>query len=601
VSDETVRERLSAAARTHVLEVDLRALGIRHFAELKSRGFARPTTPAHNELFFDGRPMTLARWPNEGHWTTIAGFPADGGQNDEHGGKLGKLENGFYYTGDQPDKWKTSEDIWVHGYWAWDWANSYERVASLDLKQKLVKTAPPYGIYGFRKGQRFYFLNVLEELDQPGEWYLDRAAGKLYFWPTEGSAPPARAVASTAKVSVEAASPEALLSVLGGPLLKLSGVSNVTFRGLILEATRGNAVEIQGGATNLIADCVIRNIGDYGVKIESGFGHGVEGCDIFDTGDGGVSLEGGNRQTLAPGGHFVENCEFARQGRWSKCYVPAILMEGAGLRASHNLIHDHPHCAILFGGNDQLIEFNEIYHIALETGDVGAIYTGRDYTFRGNRIRYNYIHDTGGVGLGSMGVYMDDCVSGTEIYGNVFYQVQRATFLGGGRDHQVLNNIFVDCDYAVELDGRGLDGSPVWHEMVDQTMRQRLAEVPLALYRQRYPAMKGLDAYYGPPGGPVLEGAAFKGVPPEGNVVARNVCVGKWLHVYWHATPAILRLENNLTNAASSFVHLPSGRPKATDFVLRPDSPAWRLGFERIPLEQIGLRRAPEPPASPRP
>ena len=56
-------------------------------------------------------------------------------------------------------------------------------MASIDLDRRLVKTAPPYGLYSFRKGQRFYFLNVLEELDQPGEWFLDRKTGVLYFWP----------------------------------------------------------------------------------------------------------------------------------------------------------------------------------------------------------------------------------------------------------------------------------------------------------------------------------------------------------------------------------------------------------------------------------
>jgi len=61
-------------------------------------------------------------------------------------------------------------NLWVHGYWAYDWANSYERVESIDRGARLIKTAPPHGLYGFRKGQRFYFLNVLEELDSPGEW-----------------------------------------------------------------------------------------------------------------------------------------------------------------------------------------------------------------------------------------------------------------------------------------------------------------------------------------------------------------------------------------------------------------------------------------------
>jgi len=579
VTDPAVLARLPEAARGGVGQVRLASLGVTDFGTMASRGFGRPLTPAHCELFFGGRPMTLARWPNEGEWERIAGYPDAGARKDEHGGTVGKLEEGFNYSGDRPRGWKDTSDLWVHGYWSWDWANSYERVASIDIDRRLVKTVAPYGLYSFRKGQRFYYLNLLEELDQPGEWFLDRKAGLLYFWPPGSGA------------LQDASAPETLFSLLAGPLLKLTEVSHVTFRGLILEATRSSAVQIQGGTSNRVAGCLIRNIGNYGVTIAGGTGHGVLSCDIFDTGDGGVSMDGGDRQTLRPGGHFVENCHFARQGRWSKCYVPAVLIGGVGQRASHNLIRDHPHCAILFNGNDHLIEFNEIHHIALETGDVGAIYTGRDYTYRGNRIRHNFIHDTGGVGMGSMGVYMDDCVSGTEIFGNIFYRVQRAAFLGGGRDHQVRNNIFVDCNYAVELDGRGMDGSPVWHNMVDQTMRQRLAEVPLALYRDRYPALKTLDRYYGPPGGPAITGADFKGVPPEHNVVARNVCVGKWLKEYWHAAPGTLALENNLTNAAASFVRLPEALTGAKDFTLRPESPAWKLGFAPIPTDQIGLYR----------
>jgi hypothetical protein len=575
VTNPAVIARLDESARSRVIETDLRALDITDFGELKPRGFGQAVAPAHGELFFGGKPMTLARWPNEGAWELIAGFPDAGGRKDEHGGKLGKLEEGFLYAGDRPRRWRDTSNLWVHGYWAWDWANCYVGVASLDVENRLVKTAPPYGNYGFRQGQRFYFLNVLEELDQPGEWFLDRTTGLLYFWP------PAKLGTTN----------EILFSTLGEPLIKLANASHVTVRGFTLEATRANAVEIRGGTSNRVAECVIRNIGNGAVTIEGGHDHGVVGCEVYDTGDGGVSLQGGDRQTLTPGGHFVENCHFARQGRWSKTYVPAVLMNGVGLRASHNLIHDHPHCAILFNGNDHLIEFNEIHHIALETGDVGAIYAGRDYSYRGNRIRHNFIHHTGGVGMGAMGIYMDDCVSGTEIFGNIFYQVQRAAFLGGGREHQVINNIFVDCNYAVELDGRGLDKSPVWRDMVDKTMRQRLAEVPLPLYRERYPALKSLDACYGPPGGPALEGDTFKGVPPESNVVARNICVGKWLNVYWHATMPMLRLENNLTNTNPHFVGEPSDQARAKDFALQPDSPAWKLGFEKIPVEEIGPRR----------
>src|SRR6185503_13052282 len=147
-------------------------------------------------------------------------------------------------AGDRPRRWQDTGDLWVHGYWAYDWANSYEKVASLDLDQRLVKTAPPHGQYGFRKDQRFYFLNVLEELDQPGEWFLDRKSGVLYFWPPDQKAEVGGQKAESGRSALTSATmgEEIILSLLDQPLLKLTDVSHVTFRGLALEATCGNAV-----------------------------------------------------------------------------------------------------------------------------------------------------------------------------------------------------------------------------------------------------------------------------------------------------------------------------------------------------------------------
>ena len=95
VADSAILARLPEAARRHVMQVNLKTLGLNDFGEMQSRGFGRPLTPAHCELFFGGRPMTLARWPNEGNWERIAGYPDSGATKDEHGGKTGKLEEGF--------------------------------------------------------------------------------------------------------------------------------------------------------------------------------------------------------------------------------------------------------------------------------------------------------------------------------------------------------------------------------------------------------------------------------------------------------------------------------------------------------------------------
>ncbi len=567
IRDQTVMARLPTTTHKQVLELDLRPTGIKDFGQMKSRGFSRPTEVAHAELFAGGRPMPLARWPNEGSFERIDGFPETALRGDDHGGKFGEVTSGFHFAGDRPKSWKDTSDLWVHGYWAWDWANSYERVSSLDLEKRWVQTAPPHGLYGFRKRQRYYFLNILEELDQPGEWFLDRRKGLLYFWPPEAVTDP------TASREVG----EVLLSMMSSPFVRTKDLENLRFDGFQLVAGRGTGIEINGGANVRIQNCMLRNLGNSGVVINGGSGHGVSHCEVLDTGDGGVSLTGGDRQTLKAGGHFVENSHFQRQGRWSKCYVPAVSMTGVGLRASHNHIHDHPHCAILFWGNDHLIEFNDIHHVALETGDVGAIYTGRDYSFRGNRIRHNYIHETGGVGMGSMGVYMDDCVSGTEVYGNIFYKVHWAMFIGGGRDHRIENNIFVDCDPAIRLDGRGLDPSPVWHGMVSDHMRKQLDAVPSNLYRRRYPAIRDIDRFYLDPAKP--------GVPPENNLVRRNVCAGKWLELGWNAENRHIRVEQNLVAGEPGFEG-----PATQDFRLRSNSPAWKLGFQEIPVERIGIQ-----------
>jgi len=170
-------------------------------------------------------------------------------------------------------------------------------------------------------------------------------------------------------------------------------------------------------------------------------------------------------------------------------------------------------------------------------------------------------------------------VSGAEIYGNIFYQVTRAAFLGGGRDHRVENNIFADCHPAVQIDGRGLDPAPVWHNMVFDYMKKQLDAVPQQLYRRRYPAIAALDAYYG--GG--------KGVPPEGNAVRRNISFGgEWLSVHWHAERKWLDLTNNLVGVDPGFM-----APEKMGFRLKPGSPAEGIGFEPIPVERIGLQRDP--------
>ncbi len=565
LADESVRRRLPPEARSHVVQCDLTAAGVSSPAGLTSRGFGRPTVPSHTELFFQGRRMTLARWPND-DFVTIAGVADPSPHDDGHGTPQGRLEFGFHYSGDRPRRWADSEDVWVHGYWSYDWANTYERVASIDTRRRLIKTAEPYGTYGYVKGQRFFFLNVLEELDQPGEYYIDRQRQVLYFWPP---------------APLEGA--ETAVSVLGDPLVVLRDVEHVTLQGLTLEYTRGDGVRVNESSHVKIAGCTLRNVGNHAILVHGGRENKVWSCDIYQTGDGAIRLAGGDRQTLTPGAHAAVNNHIHHIGEWTRTYQPGVSLEGVGHLVAHNRIHDGPHNAIQLNGNEHVIEFNEIHHVCLETGDVGAFYMGRDWTERGNVVRHNFFHHLGGMGLGSMAVYLDDCASGTTVLGNIFYKTQRAVFIGGGRDHLVENNVFIDTDPAVDVDGRGLDPKAVWHNMVYKTMKERLDamkhhEPP---YSKHYPKLKELDGYYQSDGG----------VPPEGNRIHRNIIVGKgagdgsWLRVRWFAKPELLDVKDNFEGGDPQFID-----PENMNFQLQDGSPALQAGFQKIPVEKIGLQ-----------
>jgi len=584
VKDPVVRERLSPAARRHVRQVDLKALGLGRLSPMRSRGFGRPITTGHVELFVDGEPQTVARWPNadaEDPFVRIAGYPEGKGRDDGHGTDLGILKEGFFYEGDRPRRWATTDDAWIHGYWAYDWANSYERIASIDVEAHRIKTRAPHGNYGYRPGNRIYFLNILEELDAPGEYFVDRAAGILYLWPPK----PLKGT-------------EVTLSLLESPLVALGGARHVVLRDLELTATRGHAITVKGGRECLVAGCRISNTGNYGVFIDGGTDHGVQSCEIWNNGDGGVHLAGGDRKSITPCRHFVHNCHLHHQARWSRCYYPAVNLEGVGTRVSHNWIHDHPHCAILFWGNDHLIEYNEVHDVCYETGDVGAIYTGRDWTFRDNVIRYNYMHDIHGPGEGEALVfYLDDCVSGITVFGNLVVNTQAAIGIGGGRDCLVENNVFVDTHPAIGIDARGLDKNSVWANNVKglaQSLRAMDHHNPP--YSERYPELKQIDRWV----------AAGTGVPPEGNRFLRNLFVsGQWLRIFWYAQEELIDIRDNwLVPEDGDPGWIDPQDPGRADWALRDDAQILRVtGFQQLPLERIGLRRdeyRTSLPASPR-
>ncbi len=574
VDEPAAVARLHPDARGHVLCADLAGQGI---ADLGVMGSARSWASSDPglELFFRDQPMTLARYPNEG-FLHIAELSVDDGHHirGTHGSHVGR----FRIAGerDRLRRWAGEPGAMLHGYWFWDWADQRLAVAAIhpETGEITLDAGHPHG-YGYRAGQWFYAFNLLCELDQPGEWYLDREAGLLYFWPPVP-------IGASSDNPGEPGANDVVVSVVRDPI-RLDQVSHVTLQGFAIEAARGTAIRVTGGEAVRVAGCTLRNLGADAVRIEGGMGHVVCDCDISQTGDGGILLNGGDRRTLAPGRHAAVNNHIHHIARWNPLYKVGIQLSGCGNRAAHNRLHDLPHVAIGFTGNDQVVEYNEIYQVVTRANDAGAIYTTgahpEDWTMRGHRIRANYLHHISGFrGEGCSGIYLDDMFSGTEISANILYRVSLGFLLGGGRDIISVNNVFVDCPRAISLDARAVGwAAPYVPELVALLDSMPYRDEPWAT---RYPELAGI----------LNDEPAL----PKGNVIARNIFRGGSGNTIEAAARPGVRLADNLQDEDPRFVD-----EARLDFRLSPESPAWNLGFEAIPLGEIGLHTSALRPSLP--
>jgi hypothetical protein len=532
--------RLDPSARGKCLKANLALLGILQYGNALQM-----------ELSIGGELMPLARWPNEGFVRTTS------------------AENNitFGYDDPRPQRWLNAPDAYAAGYWYYGWDNRIQKIAGIDTANKKI-TLDKSPSYGIAAKAPYYVLNLLEEIDRPGEWYLDRQAGILYFWPPEGFD-----------------RSEILLSSLREPIVSLKNTSCIRIEGLTLEMGAANGVEVSGGHDNLFVDCTVRNVRNDGI-ILSGQGNGIAQCEIRGIGQTGVSLFGGDRYQLVAGEDFVRNCRIHDFGRWQRTYAPAIRIDGVGQVAANNLLYDGPHSAILFGGNDHLIELNEIHDVCYEVDDAGSIYCGRDWGLQGNIIRHNFFHHIKSNLPGSNGVhavYLDDCASGITVSGNTFYEISgRAIMCGGGRDNTMENNVIAKCGAAHFTDRRGkvwIDKDSSW-KLLDKIKKYNYTEPP---WSTRYPRLAH-----------ILDNGYEQAKEPEGCVIRTNL---GWQNRLWLQESSLgapggfkfYTIENNIEDQDPHFVDEPH-----LNLALQADSPAYSLRrFERIPFESIGPRDHP--------
>lgn len=533
-----------------VLQCNLKQMKILDTGKLSRRGLFIPTTQTVPELYWDSQRMQLARWPNN-DWLRI---------EDDHDGAA----DSFRVADRTPATWRYDSDIWAYGYFRFNWADYYQKVASIDPATVTVKldSAPTYGI---APKQRYYFVNVLEELDQPGEYYIDRKKQMLFFYP------PVRSVGRRAS-----------LALLDAPLVNCSDSEYVRFEGLTFQNVRRRLAEIHRGTGNAFQGCVFRNAGTDGIYISGGTNNGMIGCDFTGLGEVAIRLAGGDRKSLTPGNNYATNCRVWKTANWVRSCYGAMLF-GAGNILRNNRFELLPFCAVRIDGNNHLIEYNQFNRVCQEAGDSGAIGIGQDMTFQGNVIRYNLFQNIHGTQLNVsdgpneiFGVMLDDFTSNTTVESNIFQSVDIPVQVGGGRDNKIRNNVFSDVHFGVYMQSR----TPDAFESLGMAAKLAYVNHTVPPYSTAYPELARL--------------LSDEPAKPKRNVLMNNVLVGSQ-DLYRAFRELVVTSSNDANSSmvsASNYVGMNPGFVDlgSMNVNLLPGSAAGEAGFQPFDSSRIGLQ-----------
>lgn len=563
---EDAKSLIAEEARKHVLVADLKAQGFPPLGKMPDKFNA----PGVEEVIFGDMPMQSARWPNEG-FTAFTEVIDAGASDPVHWVSREVYRPGsFKFPDDRAKNWDISRGVYLHGFWCYEWADEALKVATYNSETRELRFAVKHGYgIGNPRGQKtprqFYAIHIFEELDQPGEYYLDRQSNKLYFWPPS-----------------DVTQTPVFVSLCRKSLFEAADVSNMVLRDLVFENGCGWAVEFKGCVNSRIENCIVRNMGLGGIKSSGGSNNHVLRCEVTRTGSRAVSMSAGDRKSLTAGNCSVVGNHLHDLGRYDWGGGRGVSLDGCGNRVAHNYIHHCPTGGINYGGNEHILEFNEVHDVCILYSDVGVFYTGRDWASRNNIVRWNFIHrssSTSNTGHGSQAIYLDDCDSGDTVVGNiVFGGVGRGVLLGGGRDNTITGNIFIDLPKGIHVDARGprgitLDKPGSWNLKAKCEALDYLSP----LWKERYPRLaRVLDE------DPLL---------PKGNVMKNNIfisCEKPWA-LSGDVKPEWLTRENNVEFKMTDFPFLPATAAGNTlDLSKLPEIWQQVPGFEPIPFEKIG-------------
>ena len=427
------------------------------------------------ELWVNGRRAVRARYPNQGYLKIANLLDARPDWT--------KGQARFRYAPGDLKPWKTITEGEVVVMTRW--ADSRLPVFSVEEDQQVINFTKR-SVFALMEEDRYYLEGTFEALDEPGEWYLDRHTGTLYYIPRPGDS--LKRMEAVAPVLTQA--------------LRLEGrpdedkfVERIRVRGLAFshcewcfpegfaqdkekptitpapEPTVGGfgqaeigvpgAVWGQGVRNSRFENCVFKDLGNYGLELARGCqSNRIVSCEFSDLGAGGMKLGETairTRESELTRGNEIADCQIHDGGKMFPSAIGIWVGQSPDNRIVHNLIHDFYYTGISIGwtwgygmalASNNLVAFNHVHHIGVKSdgdgpilSDMGGIYTlGKQ---PGTRVLNNLWHDIAGLRYGGWGIYFDEGSSGIIAESNVVYHTTHGGFHQHYGETNILrNNIF---------------------------------------------------------------------------------------------------------------------------------------------------------------
>ena len=394
-------------------------------------------------IYQNSTPLPMARYPNGDSVMRMRTVLINGTTGTGGVGGVFKYRDGRCQYWQQAIK----DGLWLRGCWRVPWQMDFVKTDSITLFDSTVyQSVGVQGGIGNKytrpggNGQEPYIaVNLLEEIDSVGEWAINFNNKMLYIYPPDSG---------TLNISSNSATAS----------IYLYNVKYTSLEGIKLDGGSSDGIRLNGCSNITVAGMDISHVAGYGVMIGDGNNLMIRSNDIHEVGQGGVfvidSKFSADQLILKSCNDSIINNHIYDYAKDVFLYSAAIDTKNAiGCYAAYNNIHGCEHVGVLFGGNNNIFEYNDVSDVVQKYNDMGAFYTAEVQTKRGNKIQRNYIHAMNYCGSG---LYSDNNSQGQIFNGNIAANCLFGLQNNFGLFNDYTNNIYFDnykyqCSYEIAM------------------------------------------------------------------------------------------------------------------------------------------------------